>query len=172
MVFLFQLGAVLAAGVFVALAWTKKARPVDVARALVVLAGAFAYIVFWSHIHQNIDGFRGERIAWRSVPQEQAAVAGAPREPGFQTAFAEWIRGRIHSGDPIYLVPSTTRDEAVYQWFTYRLLPSFQTTEPEQADWLIFYGTTPKESGLRHEIKGVAQRYAPGYSIARTNRAS
>ena len=171
MVLLLQIFAVLAAGVFVALAWTSKARPVEVARALVVLAGAFAYIVFWSHIHQNIDAFKSERIAWRSLPPEQAAVAGAPKEPGFQTAFAEWIRGRIHPGDPIYLVPSPTRDEAVYQWFTYRLLPSFQTIEPEQADWLIFYGTTPKESGLRHEIKGVAERYGTGYSIARTNRA-
>lgn len=171
MVFLLQIFAVLAAGVFVALAWTAEARPEAVARALVVLAGAFAYIVFWSHIQQNIDGFKSERISWRSVPPEQAAVAGAPPEPGFQTAFAEWIRGRIHPGDPIYLVPSTTRDEAVYQWFTYRLLPSFQTTEPEQADWLIFYGTTPKESRLRHEIKGVAERYGPGYSIARTTRA-
>lgn len=169
MVFLFQLGAVLAAGVFVALAWTSKARPVDVARALVVLAGAFAYIVFWAHVHQDIDGFQAERISWRSVPPEQAALAGVPPEPGLQSAFAEWIRMRIHPGDSIYLVPSTTRDEAVYQWFTYRLLPSFQTTEPEQADWLIFYGTTPKETGLRHEIKGVAELYGPGYSLARTN---
>jgi hypothetical protein len=171
MVFLFQLGAVLAAGVFVALAWTSKARPVDIARAIVVLAGAFAYIVFWAHIRQNVDGFRSQRFAWRAVPQAQAAVAGVPAEPGLQSAFAEWIRDRIQLGDPIYLVPSTTRDEAVYQWFTYRLLPSFQTTSPDKADWLIFYGTNPKDSGLRHEIKGVAERYAPGYSIARTNRA-
>src|SRR5437763_16498185 len=139
MVFLFQLGAVLVAGVFVALAWTSKARPVDVARALVVLAGAFAYIVFWSHIHQNIDGFKGERIAWRAVPPAQAAVAGVPPEPGLQSAVAEWIRQRIHLGDPTYLVPSTTRDEPVYQPLTYRLLPSFQANEPAQAAWLVVY---------------------------------
>jgi hypothetical protein len=45
-------------------------------------------------------------------------------------------------------------------------------TEPQQADWLIFYDTNPRASGLTHLIKGVAEQYGPGYSIARTQRAS
>jgi hypothetical protein len=171
MVVLLQLGAVLAAGLFVALVWTSSLRPADVARSLVVVACAFAYFAFWSHLSQQVDSFRAERILWSSVPPEQAAAAGAQNAPGMQSAFAEWIRARIHPGDRFYLVPSATRDEAVYQWFTYRLSPSLATAEPQQADWLIFYGSSPRQSGLIHAINGIAERYAPGYSLARTNRA-
>jgi hypothetical protein len=171
MVLLLQLGAVLAAGVFVALAMRSSARPADVARALVVLAGAFAYIVFWSHFSQNIDSYRAARIGWRSLPPDQAAVAGVPKEPGFQTSFAEWIKLRLRPGERFYLVPSPTRDDGVYQWFTYRLLPNLTTSDPKQADWLVFYGTFPRQSGLSYLVKGVAERYGPGYSIARTRHA-
>jgi len=37
---------------------------------------------------------------------------------------------------------------------------------------LIFYGTNPRESGLTHLIKGIAEQYGPGYSLARTEHAS
>ncbi len=161
----------LAAGVFVALAMRSRARPADVARSIVVVAGAFAYIVFWSHFSQNIDSYRAARIQWRLVPPEQAALAGVPPEPGLQAGFAEWIKQRLRPGERFYLVPSATRDEAVYQWFTYRLLPNLTTDDPKQADWLVFYGTFPRQSGLSHLVKGIAERYGPGYSIARTQRA-
>jgi hypothetical protein len=171
MVFLLQLGAVLAAGVFVAIAWTSKPLPAAVTRSLVVVACAGAYIFFWSHLWTNVNTFRGERQSWRSVAPEQAALAGVPPVPGIQPAFAEWIRERLRPGDRFYLVPSATRDEAVYQWFTYRLMPNLSSETPEESDWLIFYGTSPRASGFIHSIKGIAEQYGPGYSIARTRHA-
>jgi len=114
--------------------------------------------------------FWTQRAQWRLVAEP--AIAGAPKEPGFQAGFAEWIRERIKPGDHFYLVPSATRDDGVYQWFTFRLLPNLMSEKPEQADWLIFYGTNPRESGLTHLIKGIAEQYGPGYSLARTEHAS
>lgn len=170
MALLFQIGAVLIAGFVVALAWTARPRPSAIARSIVVIAVAFGYIAFWGHVWQNGKSFWAQRAGWRLVAQP--AIAGAPPEPGFQAGFAEWIRKRIKPGEHFYLVPSTTRDDAVYQWFTYRLLPNLMSEKPEQADWLIFYGTNPRESGFIHSIKGIAEQYGPGYSIARTQHAS
>jgi hypothetical protein len=171
MAFLFELGAVLMAG-FVVAAWTAKPKPAEIARSLLLVAIAFAYIAFWGHLWQTGRSFWSERSDWKTVGRPQADVAGAPPEPGFQTPFAEWIRERLKPGDRFYLVPSPTRDEAVYQWFTFRLLPNLATDRPQQADWLIFYGTSPRQTGLIHSIRGIAQQYGPGYSIARTNHAS
>ena len=170
MALLFQIGAILMAGFVVSLAWTARPRPPAIARSIVVLAVAFGYIAFWGHVWQNGRSFWAQRAQWRAVAQP--AIVGAPAEPGFQAGFAEWIRSRLEPGDRFYLVPSPTRDEAVYQWFTYRLIPNLVTEKPEQADWLIFYGINPRESGLTHLIKGIAQQYGPGYSLARTQHAS
>ncbi len=172
MVFVLQVGAVLAAGVFAALAWDSRPLAAGAGRSLVVIACALSYIVFWSHISQNVDGFRSERVQWRATPPEQAAIAGAAAaESGLQSSFAEWIRARIGPDSHFYLVPSPTQDVAVYQWFTYRLLPSLATDEPKKADWLVFYGITPAKSGLSGEVEGVPLRYAPDYSIAKVRRA-
>jgi len=172
MVFVLQLGAVVAAGVFAALAWGFRPWPVGAARSLVVIACALSYIVFWSHLSQNVDSFRSERVQWRATPPEQAAVAGAgAAESGLQSSFAEWIRARIGPDSRFYLVPSPTQDVAVYQWFTYRLLPSLATDAPQKADWLVFYGITPAKSGFAAEVDGPPLRYATDYSIARVRRA-
>jgi hypothetical protein len=170
-IFLLQLGAVVAAGVFAAIAWASRPRPEAIARSLVVIAGALAYIFFWGHLQTTVDTFRANRVAWRAVPAAAAAYAGAPPEPGFQTGFAEWIRGHIRPGSTFYLVPSPTQDEAVKQWFTYRLLPSLSTYEPQKADWFVFYGVTPAQAGISRRVVGPALRYADGYSIARVRHA-
>jgi hypothetical protein len=172
MVFVLQLGAVLAAGMFAALAWGARPLAAGAARSLVVIACALSYIFFWSHLSQNVDGFRSERVQWRAVPPEQAVVAGAAAaESGLQSSFAEWIRPRIGPNSRFYLVPSPTQDVAVYQWFTYRLLPSLATDEPQKADWLIFYGIAPAKAGLAAQLEGAPLEYATGYSIARVRRA-
>lgn len=172
MVFVLQVGAVLAAGVFAALAWDSRPLAAGAGRSLVVIACALSYIVFWSHLSQNVDGFRSERVQWRATPPEQAAIAGAAAaESGLQSSFAEWIRARIGPDSRFYLVPSPTQDVAVYQWFTYRLLPSMATDEPQKADWLVFYGITPAKSGLAGEVEGAPLRYATDYSIAKVRRA-
>jgi xanthosine utilization system XapX-like protein len=169
MVFLLQIGAVLMAGSLVALAWTARPGPPAIARSIVVVAAAFSLVAFWGHVWQIGKAFRAQRAQWRLVAQPE--LAGTPTQPDFQGGFAEWIRERIKPGDRFYIVPSPTRDDAVVQWFTYRLLPNLMSARPEQADWLIFYGTYPLESGYSRFVKGIAERYGQGYSLARTRHA-
>ena len=172
MALVFQVGAVLMAGFVVAVAWTAKPAPAAIARSIAVLAVAFGYIVFWGHVWQTGESFWTQRTLWKTMPRAQAEIAGAPLVQGTPTAFAEWIRERLEPGDRFYLVPSPARSEAVYQWFTFRLLPNLSSEQPQQADWLIFYGTSPRESELSDSIVGEAQHYSPGYSIARARHAS
>ena len=171
MVLLLQLGAVLLAGSVAAVAWSSsKASPQAVARAIVILALAFGYLAFWGKVWPTGKSLLSQRSQWEAMTPAQAALAGTP--PGVQSGFAEWIRARLAPGQRFYLAPSATQDVSVYQWFTYRLLPNLATDRPQEADWLIFYGTTPRASGYVHMIKGIATRYGPGYSIARARHAS
>jgi hypothetical protein len=171
MALLFQVAAVLIAGSVVAMAWIEKPSRAAIARSIGVLAVAFGYIAFWGHVWQTGKSFWTQREQWQAMPQEQAEIAGAPLAPGVPTEFAEWIRGRLEPGDRFYLVPSPAISDAVYQWFTFRLLPNLSSEQPQQADWLIFYGTSPEESDFSSSISGVARQYRPGYAIARTRHA-
>jgi hypothetical protein len=171
MVLLLQLSAVLLAGSVAAAAWSSsKPSPHAIARAIVVLALAFGYLAFFGKVWQTSKSLLSQRSQWEAMTPAEAALAGTPA--GVQWGFAEWIRPRLAPGQRFYLVPSATQDVSVYQWFTYRLLPNLATDRAQQADWLIFYGTSPKASGYLHQIKGLAAQYAPGYSIARVRHAS
>jgi hypothetical protein len=171
MVLFLQTGAFLVAGTALAAASRSKAGPAAIARAIALIAICFGYIAFWGHFWQIDDSFRKSRSSWEALSPAEAAVAGAASaEPGMQASFAEWIRGRIRPGERFYLVPTLTRDEAVYQWFSYRLLPNLMSERPTGADWLVFYGATPRSSGLAGIVSRPIQ-YAPNYSIARVRLA-
>lgn len=171
MVLFFQTGAVLIAGTVLAFALSPKAGPAAIARAIALIGIAFGYIAFWGHFWQIDDSFKKMRSSWRTLSPAEAAVAGAAgAEPRMQASFAEWIRGRIGPGERYYLVPTPTRDDAVYQWFSYRLLPNLISERPTGAEWLVFYGATPQSSGLAGMISKPIE-YAPNYSIARVRRA-
>ena len=169
MTLLLELLAVVMAGVVVA-AWIANPAPAQVARAIVVLAVALGYIAFWGHVWQTGKSFWSQRNGWRGLSPAQALAAGVP-EPGLRDDFAGGIKGRLSPGDRFYLVPTPTRDEAVYQWFTYRLLPNLSSEEPQGADWLIFYGGSPKGSGYARLATGPVEQYQPGYAIVRTRHA-
>jgi hypothetical protein len=171
MVLLLQLGAVLLAGSVAAVAWSSsRASAESIARAIVILALAFGYLAFWAKVWPTGKSLLSQRSQWETLTPAQAAVAGTPA--GIQGPFAEWIKSRLGAGQRFYLVPSATQDVSVYQWFTYRLLPNLATDQPKQADWLIFYGTSPRASGYIHMIRGIAEQYAPEYSIAKVRHAS
>src|SRR5205823_6425079 len=169
MLLLGEVAAALLVGVLAAFIWTKKSTPTSVARWIFVLATVFAYLFFWAHVWSTTDGFWSDRSSWKRLPREQGAAAGAvAANADLRTGFADWIRRRLKAGDRFYLVPANARDDpAVYQWFTYRLLPSLSSERPDEAKWLIFYGTSPVRSGFSGQLDGVPQQYEPNYSIAR-----
>jgi hypothetical protein len=174
MLLLGEVTAALLAGVLGALAWTRKVTPASVARWIFVLATVFAYLFFWGHLWSISHGFWSDRSTWDGVPREKAAAAGAVEsDADLRTGFADWIHRRLKTGDSFYLVPAKARSNAaVYQWFTYRLLPSLSTPRPDEAKWLIFYGTSPARSGFSGWLAGTAEQYERNYSIARIRHAS
>jgi hypothetical protein len=174
MLLLGEVAAALLAGVLATLFWKQKATPASVARWIFVLATVFAYLFFWAHVWSIGDGFWSDRSTWKRLPREQAAAAGAVAEnPDLRVGFADWIRGRLKGGDSFYIVPPKARAEpGIYQWFTYRLLPSVASESPDGADWLIFYDTSPALSGFSTQLDGAPEQYEPNYSIARIRHAS
>jgi hypothetical protein len=174
MLFLGEVAAALLVGVLGAFIWTRKAAPTSVARWIFVFATVFAFLFFWTHVWSISDGLWSDRSTWKRLPREQGPAAGAVAENAdLRVGFADWIRRRLKPGDSFYIVPAKARAEpAVYQWFTYRLLPSVASEKPDGADWLIFYDTSPARSGLTARLDGAPEQYEPNYSIARTRHAS
>ena len=134
---------------------------------LVVLVAALAYFLFWARVWQIGDFFITSREQWAAVPRAQAETFGATALPTVNAQFAEWIRGRLRPGETYFIVPSAARDDAVYQWLTYRLLPNFAVARASQADWLVFYGAEPRKGRYRGARVGRVERFAPQFSIAR-----
>jgi hypothetical protein len=174
MLFLGEVAAALLLGVLGALIWTKNAKPTSVAQWIFVFATVFAYLFFWVHVWSVTDGFWSHRSTWKPLPRESGPAAGAVEENAdLRVGFADWIRRRIKAGDSFYIVPANARAEpAVYQWFTYRLLPNVASERADSADWLIFYDTSPAHSGLSAQLDGAPEQYARNYSIGRTRHAS
>lgn len=174
MLLLGEVAAALIAGVLAAFVWTKKSTPTSVARWIFVLASVFAYLFFWAHVWSITDGFWSDRSTWERLPQGQGPSAGAiAANSDLRVGFAEWVRRHLKAGDSFFLVPAKARaDPAVYQWFTYRLIPSVESESPDGADWLIFYDTSPAWSGFSGRLDGAPKQYAPNYSIARLKHAS
>jgi hypothetical protein len=166
MLLLLQVAGVLVAGAVVAALVFGGARPAAVRGAVVVLAVAFAYLAFWSHVWSIGKTFNDQRRQWAAESPAQAEVAGTPADAVLNASFAEWIRARLRRGETFYLLPSPTRDTAVVQWFTFRLLPNLSSKRPRDADVLVFYDTTPRAAGYG----ALAERllsYQPKYAIAR-----
>jgi hypothetical protein len=174
MLLLGEVAAALLAGVLGAFIWTRKATPASVARWIFVFAIVFAYLFFWGHVWSIGDGFWSDRSTWKRLPRDHGPTAGALAENAdLRVGFADWIRRRLKPGDTFYIVPAKARaDPAVYQWFTYRLVPSIASEGPDGADWLIFYDTSPARSGFSARLDGTPEQYEPNYSIARIRHAS
>jgi hypothetical protein len=167
-ILLLQVAGFLAAGAVVSAALTRRTGVVGVATALGVLAVALGYVAFASHAFSIGKVFDSQRAYWATLTPAQEELAGTPGIPG---AFVEWIRGRIRPHETFYIVPSPTTNDAITQWYTYRLLPNLEVDHPRNADLLIFFGTTPKRSGYASLVSGPVQRFDKTSSIARTHHA-
>jgi hypothetical protein len=168
MILVVQVAAFLAAAAVVSTMFVRKVNFSSIASALAVMAVALGYITFGAHVWQTAKAFGIQYTTWRRLSPAQEEVAGTPTAA---SPFVEWIRGRIRPNESFYIVPSPYVDEAVRQWFTYRLLPHFETDRPADADLLIFYGTTPKQAGLSKLVSGPVQKLDQMSLIARTGHA-
>jgi hypothetical protein len=168
MILVFEVAAFLAAAAAVSTLVAGKVNFSAITRTLAVLAIGFGYLTFGSHVWQITKSFSDQHKAWAQLTPAQEELAGAPTPAD---PFVEWILPRIRPHETFFIVPSPSVDEAVRQWFTYRLLPHLETERPADADLLIFYGTTPKLSGLSSLLSGDVEKLDKNSLIARTRHA-
>lgn len=120
-----------------------------------------------------MEGERPFAVGALAIAKAHPGSGGGGRHPpGVNTSFAQWIKRRLEPGERYYLVSKGSNSEQVYQWFTYVLSPNLATTDPRQADWLIFYGDSAASSPYVQLIRVGAQRFEWGYSIAKVSHAS
>jgi hypothetical protein len=168
MILVLEVAAFLAAAAVLSTLFARKASFSAITSTLAALAVAFGYFAFGVHAWQTIQVFSDQRKAWSQLTPAQDELVGSPTPAD---SFVEWIRGRIRPDETFFIVPSSSVDEAIRQWYTYRLLPHLETDRPEDADLLIFYGTTPKLSGLSRLLSGKVDRLDKISLIARTKHA-
>jgi hypothetical protein len=165
MILLLQIVGLLGAAAIASMLLLRETRSASLLAMLVTLAVAFSFVAFWGHAWSLGKMFLDQQSAWSHVSPSAAEVAGAPPEPGFQGPFAEWIRGRIKPVEHVYFVPSATSDQAVYQWFSYRLTPNLVVNDPAKADYFIFYGSRPKRRYAGKTLK--LETFAPMFVLGR-----
>ena len=88
-------------------------------------------------------------------PKPEAAVyqGGASIRPPIDYLFVEWLRGQIRARESYFIVPEQSPEQGVFQWTTFRLLPSEITDSEAEADWIVFHGQTPaRATGTRRRI--------------------
>ena len=168
MILVLEVAAFLAAAAVVSTLFARKANFSAITSTLAVLAVGLGYFTFGAHAWQTIQIFSDQHKAWSQLTPAQEELVGSPTSAD---SFVEWIRGRIRPHESFFIVPSPSVDEAVRQWYTYRLLPHLETDRPEDADLLIFYGTSPKLSRLSSLISGKVDRLDKTSLIARTKHA-
>lgn len=78
---------------------------------------------------------------------------------GVDIDFLDWVAGQIDENDR-FLVVNGDGNLAIDLWSTYQLYPATRTTDPDQADWAIVYGTSVEESGLDPEAFGEIRTYS------------
>ena len=85
------------------------------------------------------------RAAHDARPKPEAAVypGGAWIRPPIPDLFVEWLRGQIRARESYFIVPEQSPEQGVFQWTTFRLLPSEITDSEAEADWIVFHDQTP-----------------------------
>jgi hypothetical protein len=142
-------------------------------RAVAVVAAIAGTLLFWGNVWGNGKDFIDQRRDLADASQFDATVA-IGRANGENVRFLEWAKGRMAPGDTFAILPadlSKRVDEFIpYGWATFQLSPHRSVAESE-ADWLVFYGVSPKSVSYDMRTFLTPQRYERRYALARRGDA-
>jgi hypothetical protein len=99
------------------------------------------------------QGFVQAHDSYAKIPRAAAEAAGGPAA-GADVAFTDWLGTALPPNASFHFVTPTPRDQATYQWATYRLAPRLAVDDPKKADWFVFDGVSFTAAGYQRSQFG------------------
>lgn len=133
---------------------------------LVVASVAIGALAFWSNLFPQTRALIDEHGRDSRLTAEQAlALPGTAYRA--REDFLAWADARLPRRAAVFLYcpQPAPCSNALANWITYRLQPRVFTDLPTQAQWVLFYATSP--STLRGAPLTWLVPYAPGFALAR-----
>jgi hypothetical protein len=141
--------------------------------AIAIVAAIAGCILFWGQAWSVGSELNGERKHLAATRAFDAFVAPGVSQ-GQNVRFLEWARKRMPRGDTFAIMPADMWQQAdmfiPYQWSTYQLSPH-RSVAPQDADWLVFYGTAPEALDYDRRAFDPPVKYGPGFALARRHDA-
>jgi hypothetical protein len=138
-------------------------------RAVALVAGVVATLLFWANVGGDGKHFADERADLAGASQFDATVA-IGRADGQNVRFLGWANDRMGPGDTFAILPadlSRRVDRFIpYGWSTFQLSPHRSVAQSD-ADWLVFYGVSPDMATYDRSRFEAPLRYGRLYAIAR-----
>jgi hypothetical protein len=135
-------------------------------RLLTAAGVVLAAIAFWGNVFPRAGSLIDDHNRDARLSREQALALPGRRWGAREDALA-WADSVLPLNARVFLEcpqPSPCTN-ALANWITYRLQPRVFTDYPNQAQWVLFYGT-PTGALSSPRLTGVIE-YAPGFAIAR-----
>jgi hypothetical protein len=132
-----------------------------------------AGVLFWDHVWQIGSGLPEST---RTASLVSPFVAQHEPDPGANNAFLEWARKKMLVGSgsqgTYYLEPVTIlTDPLLSLWTTYELLPERETSTLREADWIVYYATTPHLMIEQSRSFAKIFRFSPDSALALRSNA-
>ena len=133
-----------------------------------------ATVLFWDHVWQIGSELPRSTRAASAVSSFDARHEG---DPSANNLFLEWARKEMlavapHGRGTYYMEPASVLEEPrLGQWSTYVLLPERATSQPSEADSIVFYGVSPILTADQGREFGEITEYSPGYALALRSNA-
>jgi hypothetical protein len=165
-----QVAGALVAGALVSiLVWQAGLRSRRAMAAGVFVPIVAAGLLALPNLRDASDTLLEQRDANAALTKEEAQLRGGAIQ-GVDVAFLKWVGERLPDGDTFHLaIGETPYFAAALQWGLFQLAPHLSVDEAADADWIVFYESSPEEfpPGTLEE----PLVYAPGFEMARTTGA-
>jgi hypothetical protein len=172
---LLQVAGVLGAALIIsALVRGRPLRPRLERSTVAFIAAVAATLLFLGHVRGDVNDFRTERKALAGVSSFDAYTADGANN-GQNVAFLKWARQRMGGADTFAMMPAdmvVRVDQFVpYQWSLFQLMPH-RSVAPGDADWLVFYGTSPADVNYDKRQFAAPIEYSPFFAAAKRRNES
>jgi hypothetical protein len=154
----------LAGGLMAVLRPARAPRPTWLAVAAVAtVVGGY---VFFTQVYRAGSLTVSIASHFRDIEPVDRRAIGGTGFPNSNEPFMRWVEVRVHPRDRVYLECGRRAcSGSLAEWLTFRLTPRRFTDRPEQADWILFYGSDPGRAAYARGFERM--RFARTYELAK-----